>query len=104
RTRGSGVRISPGAPLFMFFIYVLRNQSTGRLYTGHTADLTQRLGQHNHGISKSTKNRGTWDLVYQEEFATRSEAMRRERSLKSGQGRAELKQILSKLNPRSSAG
>ena len=78
----------------MFYVYVLRNASTGRQYTGFTADLTQRLGQHNSGVTKSTKNRGAWSLVHQEPFATRAEAMRREKQLKSGRGREELKRIL----------
>jgi putative endonuclease len=78
----------------MFIVYVLRSYRTGEFYTGFTADLVQRLGRHNTGITKSTKNRGIWELVYREEFATRSEAMRREEYLKSGQGRQELKQIL----------
>jgi predicted GIY-YIG superfamily endonuclease len=42
-------------------------------------------------------------MVYQEEFATRSEAMKREKYLKSGKGREELKQILEKRT-RSSVG
>ena len=46
------------------------------------------------GITKSTKNRGLWELVYQEECETRGEAMRRERFLKSGRGREELKRLI----------
>jgi putative endonuclease len=75
----------------MYFVYVLRNPITQRHYTGHTADLVQRIGQHNHGVTKSTMNRGPWELVYQEEFASRAEAMRREKYLKSGKGREELR-------------
>ena len=78
----------------MYFVYVLINTSTRKHYTGFTSDLTQRVGQHNSGITKSTKNRGIWELLYSERFATRSEAMRRERFLKTGQGREELKRIL----------
>ncbi len=78
----------------MFFVYVLRSQTSGRLYTGHTSDITQRFGQHNAGITKSTKSRGPWRLVHQEEFRTRVDAIRRERFLKSGQGREELRRIL----------
>jgi putative endonuclease len=78
----------------MFFVYILRSESTGHLYTGFTEDVTQRLGQHNEGLTKSTKNRGPWKLVHSEEFATRAEAMRREKFLKSGQGRSELRRIL----------
>jgi putative endonuclease len=78
----------------MFHTYVLQSEATGRLYVGYGSDLVQRLGQHNNGITKSTKNRGPWKLVHQESFGTRSEAMRRERFLKSGQGREELKRTL----------
>jgi len=85
----------------MFFVYVLRNE-TGRHYTGFTSDVVQRLGQHNNGMTKSTKNRDRWALIYQEEYATRAEAMGREKFLKSGQGREELKRILGQ--DRSSAG
>jgi putative endonuclease len=85
----------------MYYVYVLQNTATGRHYTGHSADLTQRVGQHNHGLTKSTKNRGTWELVYQEECATRGEAMKRERYWKSGKGREELKRMLARKNSRS---
>ena len=87
----------------MFFVYVLRSKTSGRLYIGYTSDLTHRLGQHNHGVTKSMKNRGPWELVHREEFAMRGEAMRRERFLKSGQGREELKKLLTGMT-RSSAG
>ena len=78
----------------MFFVYVLQSETTGRFYVGYASDPTQRLGQHNNGLTKPTKNRGPWGLVHQESFNTRSEAMRRERFLKSGQGREELRRIL----------
>jgi putative endonuclease len=88
----------------MFFVYVLRSEKTNRLYVGFTADVTHRLGQHNSGITKSTKGRGPWVVVHQEEFATRADAMYRERQLKTGQGRAELKRILALRDSRTSAG
>ena len=78
----------------MFHVYILRSGATGHHYVGYTSDLTQRLGQHNRGITKSTKNRGPWEMVHHEEFSTRSEAMRRERFFKFGQGREEMKRIL----------
>jgi putative endonuclease len=75
----------------MFHVYVLRSGTTGRHYVGQTPDLTQRLGQHNHGFTKSTENRGPWGLVHHEEFNTRLEAVRRERFLETGQGREVLR-------------
>ena len=79
----------------MFEVYVLRSQSSCRYYIGFTSDVTQRLGQHNQGITESTKNRGPWEVVYRESYASRSEAMRREKYLKSGSGREELKRLIS---------
>ena len=87
----------------MFFVYILRNQASGRYYTGHTVDLAQRVGQHNSGVTKSTKNRGIWELVHHEVFATKGEAMRRERFFKSGQGREIVKKLLEEKS-KSSAG
>lgn len=83
----------------MFWVYVLRNVLTGWLYTGYTTDLTERLGQHNHGVTKSTNDRGIWKLVHSEVFHSRSAAMRREKSLKSGKGREELRDLLTKTGP-----
>ncbi|MHB8301843.1 MAG: GIY-YIG nuclease family protein [Acidobacteriaceae bacterium] len=78
----------------MPFIYVLYSHLAERHYTGATSNLEQRLAQHNSDQSISTKNRGPWRLVYQEEYATIGEALRRERYLKSGKGREELKRLL----------
>jgi putative endonuclease len=86
----------------MYFVYVLGNTATQKHYTGFTTDLVQRLGQHNSGVTRSTKNRDRWVLLYSEEFATRPEAMRRERFLKSGKGREELRRIL-RVNARGSS-
>ena len=74
----------------MFTVYVLRNPA-GRLYVGQTNDLERRLAEHGSGTSRWTKSRGAWDLVYQEAFPSRASAMRRERALKSGQGRTWLR-------------
>jgi putative endonuclease len=78
----------------MFFVYILRSRSTGRLYKGSTADLPRRLTEHAERLSFFTKAGGPWDLVHQEPFATRSEAMRRERYFKTGKGREELRIVL----------
>jgi putative endonuclease len=78
----------------MPFTYVLRSRMTGRFYTGATTNLEVRIEQHNSDQSPSTKHRGPWDLVHQEEFVTLADALRRERFLKSGRGRDELRRTL----------
>ena len=74
-----------------FFVYILESETTGRIYIGHTSDLERRLKEHNNprvGKHRYTrKQKGPWRLIYFEEKKSRSEAMKRERFLKSGQGR-----------------
>lgn len=73
------------------YAYVLESETTGKRYVGHTKDLDHRLRWHNAGYNASTRKRGPWRVIHQEEFSTRSEAMRRERHLKTGRGREELR-------------
>ncbi len=74
----------------MYHVYVLKN-GEGRLYVGHTDDLKRRLAEHQAGRSRWTRARGPWSLVFSEPFATRAEAMKREKSLKSGRLNQELR-------------
>lgn len=80
--------------ILMFYVYVLRSETTGRFYTGSTQDLDSRLVEHNSNCATATKNRGPWRLVHSEAFATRKEAVARERYFKTGKGRIELEAIL----------
>jgi putative endonuclease len=66
-----------------FHLYILQSRATSRYYIGQTCELEQRIAYHNANYSKSLKNRGPWDLVYTEHYATRTEALRRERQIKS---------------------
>lgn len=63
-----------------------------------TDRLAWRLAQHNdsaHTLTRTTKRyAGPWRMVYSEEISTRAEALAREKALKSGQGRAWLKNVL----------
>jgi putative endonuclease len=77
----------------MFFVYVLRSQTTGRTYVGSCEDLQDRLRRHNNRESKATRHGVPWQLVHQESFLTRSEAVQREAYYKTGKGREELDRI-----------
>ncbi len=78
----------------MYWAYVLKSKTSGKLYYGQTNDLEKRVYSHNHGLSRYTRKRGPWELVYSKNFATRAEAMRFEKFLKSGKGRQLIKDIL----------
>ncbi len=81
-----------------YYVYVLRSESTGKTYIGQTDNLEKRVVQHNdpdNTLSLYTKrNKGSWRLIYHEICKTRSEAMKREKLLKTGVGREHIKKAL----------
>lgn len=68
----------------MFYVYILRtNKNT--LYIGQTNNLDKRLREHNSHTVRSAKYTRAFEsceLVYQEEFPIRQDAMKREWELK----------------------
>ena len=87
----------------MFHVYVLVSELSDKRYVGHTDDLDRRIAEHNdpsHNPRKYTsRNPGPWRLVHSESFETRSEAMKREKWLKSGVGRAWLNSEIARASP-----
>jgi putative endonuclease len=82
----------------MFYMYILQSETTGKFYIGSTQDIEARLKQHNEinrGKKKSTHRlKGPWFLAYSEEFETRSEAMRREKQLKSWKSHRSIQELI----------
>ncbi len=77
----------------MNYAYILRC-CDGTLYSGWTNDLEKRLKSHNAGRGgKYTRSRLPVELVYFEEFETKSDAMRREYQLKQLSREQKLKLI-----------
>ncbi len=66
----------------MYIVYILFSKSSLKYYTGQTDDLENRLQRHNSGLSLSTKSGKPWELIYQIQFSTRSEAMLLEKKIK----------------------
>lgn len=65
-----------------WFVYILRCRDD-TLYTGITEDIPRRMETHNSGKgAKYTRGRGPVELVYQEEFSTKGEALKREFAIK----------------------
>lgn len=61
---------------------------------GSANDVENRIHEHNLGKCRYTSGRKPWRLIYKEQFPARGEAMKREKFLKSGQGRAYLDDLL----------
>ncbi|WP_163385922.1 GIY-YIG nuclease family protein [Cyclobacterium jeungdonense] len=82
-----------------FYVYVLFSKYDGQFYTGYTADLNARLDQHNQGKVPSTNKRRPLDLIYWEGCLHQQDATRREKYLKSGNGKKYLKKQTFQLLP-----
>jgi predicted GIY-YIG superfamily endonuclease len=66
----------------MFYLYILCCADAS-YYIGHSDDLEKRVSDHERGgISAYTRKRRPLKLVFSEQFATREEALARERQVK----------------------
>jgi len=81
--------------VYMYWVYVLRSLKSKKRYVGSTSkEPLMRLKEHNAGVTKSTSPHRPYDLVYREIFDNKTDALKREKFLKSGQGRKYLDQSI----------
>jgi putative endonuclease len=80
----------------MYFVYVLYNQEHAKIYIGQTDNIEKRLEQHNQKTfgGYTARFSGVWVLIYSEEVVSRNEALKREKQLKSYQGRKFVKKFI----------
>lgn len=80
----------------MFKVYAIYNKEADKYYIGQTINLSNRLLEHNRHTYKGYTSGfpGEWKLIYSESVPTRSEALKRERQLKSGNGRLFIKSCI----------
>ena len=71
----------------MFYVYILYSKNDDRFYVGMTANIQQRIRDHNSGRNKSTKPYRPWIVVHTDVFQNRTDARRREKYLKTAAGR-----------------
>ena len=85
----------------MYFVYAILSEKE-KIYTGQTDNIEKRLERHN-GFLKTKptaytkKNGKNWKLVYSEEYATRKEALKREKQLKGFQGKEFIRRIVNNM-------
>ena len=76
----------------MYFVYILYSYLGKKTYVGYSADIERRLVEHNLTETKGyTLRYRPWVLMRTESYATKGEAMAREKFLKTGRGREEIK-------------
>ena len=67
-----------------YFVYILVSIGSERHYIGHTNNVGRRLAEHNDVSRNSWASRfAPWKVVYSSGYATRAEAMKEEKHLKS---------------------
>ena len=80
---------------FMYFVYILYSISSGKTYVGFTNNVERRLHEHNLTESSGfTLRYRPWTLIRTEKYSTKQEAMAREKLLKTGKGRDEIKNYI----------
>ena len=78
----------------MYYVYILRSETTNTFYIGCTDNIDRRIKEHNAGLSKYTKAKRPWIIEYKEEYNTLSEARSRERKIKSWKKREAIKKLI----------
>jgi putative endonuclease len=71
----------------MYTVYVLYSTRYDKIYIGMTSNLKMRLFAYNNLPKGWTRKFRPWELIYYEEFDSKTHAMERENALKSYQGR-----------------
>ena len=78
----------PSFSFNMYYVYAIYSKSFNKIYVGYTSDLEARLTSHNYLATKGfTIKYRPWVLIYSEEFNLKSDAIKREKELKTAQGR-----------------
>lgn len=75
----------------MFYVYCIESIKNSDLYFGYTKDLKRRFKEHNQKLNFSTKRCAPWKLIYYEACLNKDDAERREKYLKTTQGRRMMK-------------
>lgn len=77
----------------MYYVYVLEEAESKKLYIGYSSDLKNRIRAHSTHSVSSTKH-GNYKLIYYEAYLNKQDALGREKFLKGGSGRKYIKKQL----------
>ena len=81
-----------------FAVYILYSEKFSKHYTGFTSNLIQRFKSHNLLETKGyTLKFRPWKVIHVEFFNSKTEALKREKYLKTGAGREFIKNLIEKL-------
>ena len=86
----NGLRMKTGK----FYVFILQSKKDFSFYVGQCDDLDGRMSCHFDGLSRYTASKRPWRLLYFEVYASRLEALRRERKIKGWKSRVYLEKLI----------
>jgi putative endonuclease len=78
----------------MYSVYIIYSKSFDRFYVGYTNNLERRLEEHNRKKGKFTDAGIPWILVFIEVFTNKSDAMAREKFIKSRKSKTYIVELI----------
>lgn len=81
----------------MYYVYVIKSYTRNYIYVGITDNPERRIDYHNKGYNRTTKPFSPFWVILTEIYDTRPLARKREIELKSGAGKAFLKNMVDKI-------
>jgi len=79
----------------MYVTYVLYSVFFEKIYIGYSSDLIDRFKSHNYLATKGyTIKYRPWEVIHVEFFEHKSEALKREKQLKTSRGRDFIKSLI----------
>ncbi len=81
-----------------FVVYILYSKKFNKNYTGYTSNIIERFKSHNLLATKGhTMKYRPWIVIHVKFFHSKSEAIKREKYLKTGVGREFIKKLIQNL-------
>ena len=81
-----------------YVVYILYSESCEVYYKGYSENVAQRLWEHNNDLSRYTKGKGPWRIVFTKVFQTKKEALIFERKIKR-LNKVSLEKLIDSNNP-----
>jgi len=77
-----------------YFVYIIKSELDSSYYIGHAQDPQLRVFRHNDGWTRSTKSKRPWRLMYNEDYPSKGDAIRREHEIKRMKSRKYIENLI----------
>ena len=78
----------------MYLTYILFSSKKNKYYIGSTSNLEERIKKHNSNHKGFTGGVGDWQVIYQDNYQSKSEATQRELQIKKWKSRKVIESLV----------